>query len=410
MKNDYDIIIIGGGLVGTSLVCALQHQGLRIAVLEKHVPNLTISSAKTDGRPISLAHSSQLILNTLGIWSQLQELATPIKMVHISSQHHFGITRIKAEDHQLPALGYVLPFSALRQTLYQCAKALPSVDIICSAELIAININQQSVKVTFAKAGQEQHITASLLIAADGTHSQCRQILNIPTKTRDEGAMALTAAIELQHAHEYIAYQRITQHGTLALLPMWNRKQYRLVWSANKMQKVKQATWSNQQLCNFVSKVFADRVGPLHAITCNGRFPLVSKIAEQQIQPSVVILGNAAHTIYPLAAQGFNLGLRDAATLADVLVAAKEQGKPLNDWQQLQDYQQWRAADQKKTIGLTQTLSVLFDLQLPLFKQTRAIGLLALDLLPGLKSRLSQQAMGCSGKLSRLARGIPLWE
>lgn len=408
IKQHYDIIIVGGGLVGTSLVCALQKQGLSIAVLEKSLPS-SLTDAKTDGRPISLAHTSQVILNTLGIWSQLAELASPIQTVHVSTQGAFGTTQFHANDFGLSALGYVLPFAMLQQSLYQAAAGMSDVDFICCTEIKKLVTNNEGVNIQFTANNKQHTLSAKLLVAADGTHSICRQLLTIPVREKNLDDRVLTAILTLKQPHQFMAFERFTKNGTLALLPMWENNQYRFVWTSKNTVIEKALKWESAELLQFINSSFGGRICGIKEVKVNGHFPIKMVIAKQQTKPSSILLGNAAHTIYPIAAQGFNLGLRDVSALADLIAEAVENQTEINAPELLQRYQQWRESDQNKTIGLTNRISLLFDFDIPLVNRARGFGLLALDIIPIAKRQFASRLLGRQSKLPRLSRGIPLW-
>lgn len=408
--TEYDIVIIGGGLVGTSLVLALQQQGWRIGVLEKNLPQ-SIANPGNDDRPISLSYTSKVILDTLNVWRELENRACPIKEVHVSNQGGFGRCRINAIEHKLSALGYVVPFASLQMALYQKAAAQNKVDILPSSEILSIEKeDDEKINIEFVGNNKKKLIQASLLIVADGTSSTSRKLLNIKTQQFDAGETALTGSLELADPHQCIAYERFTPQGTKALLPMMDQKKYRFVWTMSHNYSEKVEEFSNQQLLNALQQAFGSRAGQFKKIIRDRSFPLKTVMATQQIQPSIVLIGNAAHTLYPIAAQGFNLGLRDVAALADILVTGKTQEKILGNWNQLQQYEAWRQKDQKTVADFTRHVISLFDLQLPLMSKVRGLGLLAFDLFPGAKQRFMNRLLGRMDKMPRLARGVPLWE
>jgi len=407
MKQSYDIIIIGAGLIGTSFALSLQNKGLKIALLETHLPNFD-KSTEADTRPLSLAYSSQVILNTLGIWSELADLATPIKEVHVSEQKRFGTIHFQAKEEHVKALGYVVPFDALRRVLYQRVAQQAGVTFVPIQALKHIQNSAVGTAVTIDTVEGEKTLGADLLIGADGTHSTTRQLLGIDVTKTDSDEVALTATLERSQPHQQLAYERFTSSGILALLPLRNPNQYRLVWTLQRTLADTVATWSNEKFAAFVHDSFHHRLDDIRVLERGQQFPLLMQLAREHICPGAVLLGNAAHTIYPLAAQGFNLGLRDAVTLSDVLLDAKTNGENWADMETLSRYQKWRRQDQHWITRLTNDISQLFELHVPLLGSLRSVGLLATDLLPPIKHRLAKRFMGMSGRLPRLARGITL--
>lgn len=401
MQKHYDIIIIGAGLVGSSLACALQQCGFKIALLEKQLPDFTVNHTTQD-RPISLAYGSQQILQTLGLWKSLADLACPIQQVQVSEQQRFGGMTFRASDYHLPALGYVVPYPKLYQSLYEAAAQQTMVDVVCIEALLAID-HASSSTVSVTIAGQQQQLSADLVVAADGAESTCRGLMQIDVTRRDEKQTAMIAELVLEKPHEHVAYERFSELGTLAILPLPNGKA-RLVWTYAEKDKAAIDAMSEQALLKTVNDSFHYYLGDITALNVIARFPLQTIIAKQQIKPGFVLLGNAAHFIYPIAAQGFNLGLRDAAVLAEVLCGSDAIG----ELDVLQRYLDWRLPDQKRITRLTQGTSDLFELQLPFMAALRGMGLLFADLIPPIKKRIAKRAMGLAGKMPKLMRGIEL--
>jgi len=406
-SKHYDIVLIGAGLVGTSLLVALKNQGMRIAVLENHLPDVT-TNPKNDTRPLSLSYSSSVILQALNIWPELKDFACPIKSVHVSDAGAMGAIHFSAKEQGVFALGYVVSFGALQRLLYQHALEKEQIEIIPINELVSIQCESTGATVAVNTATGRREFNASLVIAADGAQSASRELLKIPTERSDRGDVALIAEIYLDGEHDYGAFERFTHEGTFALLPLFNRKRYRLVWSMQADIANAVSQWSDKKFKAHIEAVFSGRIPVIEKITRGKQFPLQTIIAKEQIRPGFVLLGNAAHTLYPVAAQGFNLGLRDVAVLAEILVNARHTMESLGDLPVLNQYLEWRLSDQKRVLGLTDGISHLFGLQIPLLKSVRGLGLLMTDLVLPIKKRLAKRLMGLGGRLPKLARGIGL--
>jgi 2-octaprenyl-6-methoxyphenol hydroxylase len=402
-----DIIIIGAGLVGTSLLNTLQGQGFRVRVLEHHLPTV-MTSPQVDSRPITLSYSSYRILQTLGLWADLASQACPIQAVHVSDRGAFGRIHFQADAYDVPALGYVVPFDTLQQVLYQRAAAQPHVDFVSVQRIKSIQCENSGVMVCVETTQGEQIFQAALLIATDGTDSTARELMGVEVVAENPQEIAVTALLTFNDNHENRAYERFTDTGTLALLPLPESKKYRLVWTLTQAHANVVAQWSNSEVMTYIQQVFHNRIGDIVSLQLGQQYPLKTVKAKQIIGPGFVLLGNAAYTIYPHAAQGFNLALRDAAALGEILVDARAAVKSLGDIAVLQAYVDWRGADQQRTIKLTHCVSEIFGWQWPLINRVRGLGLLATDLLLPLKKRLALQMMGLAGRLPKLARGIPL--
>lgn len=407
MDMSFDIVIIGTGLIGTSLVVALQAQGWRIAVLETHVP-VAAAQMQTESRPLFLAYGSQKILATMGVWQHLAAQAEAIQTVHVSQQHHLGMLRFRASEEHLPALGYVVPFDALQNHMLQQAAQCATVKFIAIQKILRVENQAERVMVTVQTVAGEKTLQTELLVAADGAHSPTRALLNISAIEKFSDEVALTVELELREPHQHTAYQRFTEQGILAILPLQNLQRCRLVWTLSRSLADQVAQWPDAQLADYLSAAVQNRLGQWRVLTRGNVYPLETVLAQQQVRPGVVLLGNAAHTIYPVAAQGFNLGLRDLAVLAEILVEARANRQRLGDERVLTAYVNWRKADQRWITGLTSAVSQLFDCHVPGLAAFRAAGLLITDLILPLKHRLAKRLLGLAGKLPKLARGISL--
>lgn len=406
-KNKSDLIIIGAGLVGTSLAVSMQNQGLQMKILEHHLPEATLTLQK-DMRPITLSYASYQILQTLGVWEELAAESCPISTVQVSDQGALGTLRFRASELRVPALGYVVPFYKLQHVFYQRAASQKNVEIIPITKILAIHCGGVA-SVNFLTVEGEKDLQTNLLVAADGTQSTARRLLNIPIEEKNENEVALIASMELEKPHNQTAYERFTPQGTLAILPLFNQSQCRLVWSLSKQLAEKVSEWSDEEFQSKVQKIFKNRLGEIKSIKRGKQFPLQLLIAKEQIRPGFVLLGNAAHTLYPIAAQGFNLGLRDVAALSELVVSAYQKHKLLEEINLLQEYIKWRKEDQDRIIGLTRNISQWFGLQLPLANRVRGLGLLATELLPPIKNQLAKRLLGLAGRLPKLVRGELEW-
>ncbi len=382
-----DILIIGAGLVGTSLACALQSSGLKVTLLENHLVDIN-QAPKANSRPISLAVSSQQQLQRLQVWPALQDNACAIQNVHVSEQGAFGQLRFNAKEYDLDALGYVVPFDHLRHALYRQALQNEQHTIVCIEQLLQVTQHESHVEVRVKHAGTEQVYEARCLIAADGTRSQTRDLLNIDTKKIDHHEVAITASLQLQRQGN-TAYERFTPQGTVALLPRPN-KQAGMVWTMTPELAELAKTWSNDEWRQRLQAIIGYRMGRINSVKVTASYPLMTTLATQQTQQRAILLGNSAHTFYPIAAQGFNLSLRDAAALAHQL-----QSHGLDQLNAAFDaYLEQRSDDQQRVQKLISLTSQAFDLQLPGLGALRGKALLATASSPTLKSRLANRTLG----------------
>ncbi len=385
---DVDIVIVGAGLVGMSVIASLKEAGFRIVVLERQ-PLSSIEEAKLDQkepvRPLSLAYGGQRCLDCWHIWPSVAPDAVPIHTLHVSEQGRLGRVCFSADEMKLPALAYVLPFSSLQRALYTAAAVQTEVTFVSIDTLSSLVRHESGITVHYVTAGRQQTLLARLLIAADGADSTCRQLLDIKIKKSQKRDLAWMITLHCDRSHHGIAYQRFTREGSLALLPLFNSHQYRLVWTLSQ-QRYDQITMEpDSLLLDRINEVYKGRLGNITRVQSNAVVPLQTFVAKTRVQASVVLLGNAAYTLYPVTAQGFNLSLQDVATLACVLKQAKQRGESIGALATLKRYTDYRHQNQRRVIQWTRCVSDVFRWRVPIFDPLRGIGLLGLDTLPFVK-------------------------
>lgn len=400
-----DIVINGGGLVGNSLALALAKTSYQIAIVEPF-PLQHVKRSLLESRTIAISHGAKRIYEGLGVWDALLPFVTPIEHIHVSDRGHFGLTHIHASDQQLPALGYVIQIAEVNRILQQQLQQYSNIHLLCPAKVKAAELSADNIwQMQIEHQDKTQALQAHLLIAADGAQSQLRQQLNLALEEKDYGQTALVCVIELTRAHGNIAYERFTPEGPLAILPMQKNFCTAVVTVTHKQA----AQWQQMPNAEFLAALqerFGYRLGRFVTAGPRIAFPLKLVTAPQQILSQFVLIGNAAHTLHPIAAQSFNLSLRDVALLAEYIYAQQRAGNSLQQPDFLQAYINERQADQHRTVQFTDNLIQIFansTLTLP-----RNLAMLSLDLTPPLKTLLGKWGAGSLGKLSRLARGLPL--
>lgn len=401
MTKYFDIVIIGGGLVGASLALALKDSPFSVTIVEAS-PERELNANDVNARSIALSYSSKQIFSGLGVWEQMQAYTTPIHHIHISDRGHFGATRIHANEQSVDALGYSIQAQMVGKSLYDVLT--DGVTWLRPATMKAIDLNNKSLTVETEQG--EQTITTQLVIAADGNFSKTRELLNIKTTTTDYDQSAVVANITLDRKHGHKAYERFTEAGPIALLPV-DDNHMALVWTATHEQVKQLVELDEPTFLEQLQTEFGHRAGRFIAASKRMMFPLNLIESHEQVREGLIILGNAAHALHPVAAQGFNLALRDVAELAEVLVAA-EDAKDLGHQQRLQAYADARQCDQEQTIHFTDTLLNIFSNELWPLTPIRGLSLAVLDNVSPLKKWLAKRAMGFRGKASRLARGLTL--
>lgn len=398
-----DVLIIGGGLVGASLALALAGSNLSVVIVEANQTE-TLQSQDFDGRSIALSDASQRILKSLQLWSELSFHATPIKKIHVSKKGQFGKTLLEAAKHHLAAFGYVAELSHLNQALQPRLFEQKNVQYLCPAKLLSLNSSGINALAIVQDKDLQIEINAKLVVAADGTNSFVRSLLNISPNQQDYQQSALVANIGLNRSHHYCAYERFSQDGLIALLPM-TQQRASLVWALSP-QKVKAlCACSEAEFLVKLQQQFGYRLGKFTQVGKRHTFPLGLQSLAKPYEKNVVFVGNACQTLHPVAGQGFNLGLRDVAILAEVLMKTDA----INNVDTLlNNYQQLRQADKHRMIMSTDQLVKFFGLNTFIFQAVQTMGLIATELVQPLKQTLVYHAMGYSAQNSKLACEIPL--
>jgi len=407
----YDVAIVGGGMVGATLAVALAPLNLRIALIEA-IPHNAAAQPSFDERTTALSNGSRRILETIGVWSTLDAAATPIAKIHVSDQGRFGFARIDAREQGLKAMGYVLPNRALGNALWSRLSS-QEIKVFCPAVLSGLTANDEAVKIEIAEAGAKIAIDAKLIVAADGAQSVVRKAFGVAAQVRDYGQTAVITTILPQRFHDNVAYERFTPEGPLALLPL-DAGRCTLVLTLAKDAAQSALAWSDQEFLAEVQRRFGFRLGRFLKVGRRVPYPLSLTQSDRTSAPRCVIIGNAAQGLHPVAGMGFNLGLRDVASLAELIAEnargdadARKYADPGNV-QLLHEYDAWRRADRGGVIAFTDGLVRMFSNPLSFVARVRNLGLLAFDLLPPAKSALSRLSTGGGGRVPKLARGVAL--
>lgn len=390
-QQRFDIIVVGGGLVGCCLAYALKDLPLRIGIIEARSPD-TIN-ANTDRRAIALTYGSQRYLEKLGLWIGLASAAMPIQQVHVSDRGHFGMTRFNAQDMHIPALGYVIPFNTLQRHFLQRLHEVSTIELLAPAQVSTLEKLDKQWQITLQTPTGVQTILTTLILAADGGNSTIRRLQNIPVTEWDYQQTAIIAQIELKRSHQQIAYERFTPNGAIALLP-YSVQQAALIWTVKNSQLAELLSLADTPFLRHLQQEFGYRAGCFNAISKRQSYPLKMLYAEPQANSDLILLGNAAHTLHPIAAQGFNLGLRDVAVLTPLLQKHIQQQPSLVSQQLNQAFLQERYRDHQSMIYFTDSLTRIFTNDFFPLVWTRNLGLIGLECLPGLKRRFVTKALG----------------
>lgn len=399
MQQHYDLLIVGGGLAGNCLALALQDSGLKFAVIEANTRTQQQQAAAGD-RALALAYGTVTMLEALGVWQGIAHAATPIKTIHVSDRGHFGKTRLSAEQENVDALGYVITARDLEGHVAALVEAA-AIETICPARVAGLHSGTEDIGVSLKIADASAAMSAKLLVGADGGLSSVRKLLDIEQQVTDYGQTALVTTVKSSLPNHCTAYERFTASGPLALLPASDRKSA-VVWTRCQEDAEDLLAVNETDFIAELQNCFGYRLGELTLAAPRRAFPLTLIRAERMVAGRAVIIGNAVHQLHPVAGQGFNLGLRDVAALAEVLRKQHAHGLDIGDAGLLQAYADARRADHDRTIGFTDQLIRIFSNDWLPLAAARNAGLCLLDHIPVVKSLLTRQAMGLAGRLPRL--------
>ncbi|MBN2646911.1 MAG: FAD-dependent monooxygenase [Thiotrichales bacterium] len=398
-----DILIVGGGPVGLMLALGLAKQGFAIGLLEAN-PAMTMQSASEqssnafDGRVLALSYGSIKVLQQLGVWASIKPFATAIEHVHVSQKGYLGITTLHAEEMGVSALGYSVQGRDLGRVLWQAVcEQVEQIQLLSNAKLLHFEQNEAGVEAQVQIGDQVHLATTQFLIGADGTQSQVRQGLGIELLSKDYEAVAILAQIQTAEPAMGWSYERFTQEGPVAILPMQERW-HKAVMVCPKAQLPSLMSLDDAAfLARFTEKMGA-RMGGFVGISPRLAYPLHESYVQQIYQGRVLLMGNAAHTQHPVAAQGLNLGIRDVAVflqqIAALNLAPKQAIKSVVEQHFLHAYAEQRQPDHQRVLGMTDGLIDLFQHSSPLVGHLRGIGLMAMQALPPIKKRFARFAMG----------------
>lgn len=420
LRNEYDVVIVGGGMVGATLACALANKPataeLSVLIVDTQAmpaAGVVSNHMSFDSRSTALSAVSREILERVGLWEQVEDSACPIQKIHVSDQGRFGNTKIDHEDFSVPALGYVLENAAFGSALATKLRELPRCDFFAPARVVDATPIEEGMRIEIEQRAadssgdvsatpQSVSLTTSLLVVAEGGRSPLCDQLGIARSKEDYGQHALIANVALSQPHEGIAYERFTSTGPLALLPLFpvdGEQRASLVWTLDANEVESYTNLDEGSLLERLQAQFGWRLGRLKRIGARAVYPLSLRVAQEQIRPNLLLLGNVAHAIHPVAGQGLNLSLRDIEALVDTLCdamtnAGEGKNKVIGSMQTLSRYLQVREDDQSLTIGATDALTKLFSSNAQAKVWLRKAGLLSIDLIPALKRNFAARAMG----------------
>ena len=405
---DYDVVIAGGGMIGTSLALALAPLGLRIAVVEAVARGADVQPS-FDDRSTALSRSTQRMFEAMDLWDGIRAASTAIRSIHVSDKGRFGFSHIDADEQKVDALGYVVINRVLGEVLQQALSADQSIDVVCPARIAALEAGPATVTTTIVhEGGEAQQVACRLVVAADGANSSVRDMMGITAAKTQYGQHAVVGNLSAEKPLENVAYERFTDAGPLALLPVTDERAA-FIWTVTDDDAARVLELDDAAFLSELQSAFGYRLGTFSRVGKRAAYPLALSKALRLTATRSVLVGNAAHGLHPVAAQGFNLGMRDVAALCDCIAdACADKGADIGDQELLQRFASWRKSDQSKVVRFTDGLVRLFTSEKLPLRFLRNVGMLAFDFIPGVRSEFARHTMGLAGRLPRLSRGVPL--
>jgi len=401
--SQFDITIVGSGMVGATLACTMASNipELSIAVIDSAAPIDKPSLDTFDLRVSAITRASENIFKNIGVWDTIQDLRiSPYRDMHVWDAKGNGVVHFDSAELAEPTLGHIIENRVMQYALQQRLKSFENVTVLAPAHCKKLIENEQQVVLLLEG---DRVVTTSLLVGADGGRSWVRQQANIMVRGWDYDQAALVTYVKTGKPHQETAWQRFMPEGPLAFLPLKDHYSS-IVWSttperANDLKNMDEAAFK-QELQVAIDNNFGE------IISCSQRavFPLRFFVVDNYIKPNLALVGDAAHTIHPLAGQGVNLGLADAAALAQTVIDAHRQGKAINAMSVLRKYERWRKADNLAMMVAMDGFKNLFGSELDLVQALRNTGMNVVNQLPLIKNNVIKQAMGLTGDLSRFAR------
>ncbi len=389
-QSSFDIVIVGGGLVGMSLAVALAKCPCSMLLLEQNQA-APLHANVLDLRTTGLTRSSEKLFMQAGVWQEIASTATPIERLDISEQGNFGAARIDANQHRISPIGYMVPNRHLIEKLSAQVAQLSNIKILSPATLDSVQANASGYEISVNHNGEQVGFTTALLVGSDGGNSKVRSILGIDAEHKSYQQSAIITNVRTQKAHQNVAYERFTQHGPLAVLPIQDDC-CALIWTQAEANVDSYLQMNDQMFLQSLQKAFGYRLGRFIEVGKRAAYPLSLTVSNELTRPHAVLIGNAAQTVHPVAAQGFNLGLRDVNTLVQMLVDIDFNPEYINSM--LEEYEQKRAPDRDHVIKLTDGLTRLFAHQAWPVKMLRSVGIRMISSLPAAQRGVLRRNLG----------------
>ena len=418
--TEYDVVIVGGGLVGASLAVALAPTGLSLAVVEAVAADSN-AQPSFDERTVALTDNARRIYTGMGVWAEIAaHHAEPIHEIHISDRGRFGMTHLHRDSVGVEALGYVVPSRVIGQVLHRRMRQSETVSLFCPATVGDLrqrancrdehrDEHRNNMISVFQNGhnGKALRLTAGLVVVADGGRSNLAGQSGVALRHSKYRQSAILSIVESDRDHHGRAYERFTDEGPLALLPH-SDKRYALVWTTGPQQLAARMALSDAAFVDALQRAFGDRAGNFQSPTARKSYPLQRCRADNPVGRRTVVIGNAAHTVHPVAGQGFNLGLRDVAALAEIIHRAARRHEDIGSAALLEEYAAARRRETRMVGAFTDGLIEVFGSRRATVGWARNLALAGIELFPPAKGLLLRRTLGLTGQPSRLGAGLPL--
>lgn len=408
-KKRYDLTIVGAGLSGLTLAHTVSQYGLKVCLIDKTDPRKFLNQ-NFDGRTTALSHSSKTLLDQIGIWKNIENNIGTMSDIRITDGPYNDKTSLfyihfSEEDNRHHPLGYIVENRILRKILLDFVLQSNQIDIISGQEIIGLE-KQADSNIAILEDGLK--ISSDLIVSAEGKFSFLRDFLKINTVDLNYQQSALVCTIQHEHSHQNIAYEKFLPSGPFAILPMQGGHHSSIVWTEKTKHADQIKKMGNREFLKNLRLKVGDFLGEINLVEPRGCYPLSLKHAERYIDHRFCLIGDAAHAIHPIAGQGFNLGIRDIAVLAELLIDQRRLGLDIGNSSILKQYQQMRMFDNMSLVASTDLLTRLFSNESQSLRFIRNIGMGVIHKMPGLRNFCMQFGTGNKGELPKLLRGESL--
>ncbi|MBD2414535.1 2-octaprenyl-6-methoxyphenyl hydroxylase [Nostoc calcicola FACHB-389] len=396
---EYDLVIVGGGIVGLTLASALKDSGLSVLLIEAKVA----SAAVAKGQAYAVHMLSSLIYQGIGIWDKMLPQIAKYCRVCLSDADYPGVVEFDTDDIGTPELGYVAEHQALLQPLQEFVQDCPNVTYLCPAEVVNTQYQRDAVSIDIKVAGELRTLKSKLLVAADGSRSPIRQAAGIKTSGWKYWQSCIVAFVKPEKPHNNTAYERFWSSGPFAILPLPGNR-CRIVWTAPHEEAKALCALDDEQFLRELTRRYGDRMGKLELLGDRFIFQVQLMQSDRYVLPRLALIGDAAHNCHPVGGQGLNLGIRDAAALAQVIQAAHKAGKDIGEIHILKRYERWRKLENLTILGFTDLLDRMFSNNFLPVVLVRRLGLWLLQRVPMLKVFMLKLMIGLKGRTPELAK------